>query len=141
MGLLDGNIEKQYFVFTLGSRYFGLSISHVTKVISVETLFPAPLLKNYYLGFFIHADTPVPLLSIKKRLGLGGEDLGKMSVVITIGSEMFGLSIDGNYQVVEIDSDPEPLPDKFTGVVRKYFIGRGAMNEKKFIILNVESLM
>jgi len=141
MGLLDGNIERQYFVFTLGSRYFGLSISHVIKVISVETLFPAPLLKEYYLGFFVHQDIPVPLLSIKKRLGLGGEDLGGMSVLINIGSETIGLSIDGNYKVIELDDDLEPLPEKFTGAVRKYFIGRGTMNDKNFIILNVESLM
>jgi chemotaxis signal transduction protein len=141
MGLLDGNIERQYFVFTLGSRYFGLSISHVTKVISVEKLFQAPLLKEYYLGFFVHDQSPVPLLSIKKRLGLGGEDHGKMSVLIAIGSEIVGLSIDGNYMVVELDSDPEPLPDKFTGVVRKYFTGRGTMNDKNFIVLNIESLV
>ena len=141
MGLLDGNIERQYFVFTLGARYFGLSISHVKKVISVDKLFPAPLIKEYYLGYFIHADSPVPLLSIKKRLGLGGEDLGKMSVLVTIESETVGLSIDGHYQVLELESDPEPLPDKFTGVVRQYFTGRGTMNEMKFIILNVESLV
>lgn len=141
MGLLDGNIERQYFVFTLGSRYFGLSISHVKRVISVERLFQTPLLKKYYLGFFIHQDAPVPLISIKKRLGLGGEDLGKMSVLITIGSETIGLSIDGNYQVLELEKDPEPIPEKFTGAVRKYFIGRGAMNDRKFIILNVEALM
>ena len=140
MKLFDGDIEKQYFLFTLGNRYFGVSIGEVVKVVSINKVYSAPLLSEYLMGFILHEGKPVPLMSLKKRIGLSGDDRGDMVLIVRYDGDNLGFSIDGNYQVVQIEQELSPIPSDFKGVVKRFFKARGALDGKNFIILNVDAL-
>ncbi|GEM_PF-1761131 len=141
MGLLDGDIEKQFFVFALGNRSFGISIKEIVKVVSVEKVYIAPLLSDFILGFIVHQGEPIPYLSLKRRLGLKEDESGDMALLVDVGQKTFGFSIDGDYQVVQLELDPTPLPPDFKGVVKKYFKARAEQNDRRFIILDVDALV
>jgi len=140
MGLFDGDIEKQYFIFSLGNRSFGISLRKILKVVTVDKIFKAPLLSDFMLGFIIHKGEPIPYLSLKKRLGLKGDEQSNMALLVKIDEDVFGLSIDGNYKVIQLEVDPNPMPPKFKGVVKKYFEARAEQDNRKFIILNANAL-
>ena len=140
MRLFDGDTEKQYFLFSLGNRYFGVSIGEVIKVISVSKVYSTPLLSEYFMGFILHERMPLPLMSLKKRIGLSGDDKGEMALIVRHEGGNLGFSIDGDYQVVQIEQEPSPIPSDFKGVVKRFFIARGVLNGKNFIILNVGAL-
>ena len=140
MRLFDGEIEKQYFLFTLGKRYFGVSIGEVVKVISINKVYSAPLLSDYFIGFILHQGEPIPLMSLKRRIGLSGDDIGDMALIIRHEGDNLGFSIDGDYKVVQIEQDPSPIPSDFKGVVKRFFKARGTLNDENFIILNVGAL-
>lgn len=140
MRLFDGDTKKQYFIFTLGKRYFGVPIGVVVKVISISKVYSAPLLSEYFMGFVLHEKRPVPLMSLKRRIGLSGDDGVSMALIVRHEEDNFGFSIDGDYQVVQIEQEPSPIPSDFTGVVKKFFTARGALNDKNFIILNIDAL-
>lgn len=141
MGLLDGDIEKQYFIFSLGNRSFGVSIREVVKVVLVDKVFIAPLLSDFILGFIVHQGEPVPYLSLKRRLGLREYERGDMALLVKVGEETFGLSIDGDYEVIQLELDPAPLPPELKGVVKKYFRARAEQKDRRFIILDVGALV
>ncbi len=140
MRLFDGDTEKQYFLFTLGKRYFGVSIGEVVKVISINKVYSAPLLSEYFMGFILHERKPIPLMSLKRRIGLAGDDSGEMALIVGHEGDNFSFSIDGEYQVVQIEQEPSPIPSDFKGVVKRFFKARGVLNDKNFIILNVGAL-
>ena len=141
MRLLDGDIEKQFFIFTLGNRSFGISLKEIEKVVSVDKIFVAPLLSDFILGFIIHQGEPIPYLSLKRRLGLKEDESGEMALLVKVDQKTFGLSIDGDYEVVQLELDPTPLPPDFKGVVKKYFKARAERNDRRFIILDVGALV
>ena len=140
MGLLDGDIEKQYFIFNLGNRSFGISLRKILKVVSVEKIFKVPLLSDFMLGFIIHKGEPIPYLSLKKRLGLNGDEKSDMALLVKIDEDVFGLSIDGDYKVIQLEVDPDPMPPKLKGVVEKFFEARAEQDDRRFIILNANAL-
>ena len=174
MGLFDGDVDKQYFLFSLGNRRFGVPIKEVVKVIQVEKVSFVPLLLDYFLGLILHEGTPIPFISLKKRLGLHGEEKNSVALIIRVGSvgvgggvggvggvgdggdggdggenrgrgmyeggETMGISIDAGYEVVQLESNPEPLPDKVKGNVKKLFKARALVNDVSTLILNIEAL-
>jgi purine-binding chemotaxis protein CheW len=141
MGFLDGDIEKQYFIFTLGNRSFGIPLKEIVKVVSVEKVFLTPLLSYFLLGFIIHQGEPIPYVSLKRRLGLREDERGDMALLVKNGDNTFGLSIDGDYKVIQLELDPVPLPAELKGVVKKFFKARAEQGDRKFIILNVDALV
>ena len=140
MGLLDGGIEKQYFLFALEKRTFGVPIADVVKVIAVDLIYPVPLLPDFFWGFIIHDNRPVPYINLKKRLGLAGQGIKEIGVLAQIGSETIAFSIDGSYEVIQLEEEPSPIPMEFKGIVKDLFRARGTINNRNFIILNVQAL-
>jgi chemotaxis signal transduction protein len=140
MGLLDGGIERQYFLFTLEQRSFGVPVVDIVKVISVRKIHTVPLLSDFFWGFIIHEKKPVPYINLKKKLGLAGPAQGDIGVLAQIGSELVGFSIDGGYEVIQLTEEPTPIPMEFKGVVKDLFKARGTINNRNFIILNINAL-
>jgi purine-binding chemotaxis protein CheW len=140
MGFFDGDIEKQYFIFNLGNRSFGISLKKILRVVSVEKVFKAPLLSDFMLGFIIYKGEPIPYLSLKRRLGLKDDEKSNVALLVKIGEHVFGLSIDGDYKVIQLEVPPNPMPPKLKGVVKKYFEARAEQDDRRFIILNANAL-
>ena len=133
-------IERQYFIFALEKRTFGVPIADIVKVISIDRIYRIPLLSASFWGFIIHEKRPVPYLNLKKRLTMTGQASSEIGVLVRVGSEIIGFSIDGSYEVVQLDREPEPIPMEFKGVMKNFFRARGTHNNRNFIILNVHAL-
>jgi chemotaxis signal transduction protein len=141
MGLLDGEIERQYFLFSLGKRTFGVPIADVAKVISIDKVYTVPLLEDFFWGFILHDDKPIPFINLKKKLKLAGQADNEIGVLVRVGQEMVAFSIDGSYEVVQVAQEPTPIPMEFKGAVKDIFTARGTHNNRNFIILNVNALV
>lgn len=133
-------IERQYFLFALEKRTFGVPIVDIVKVVSVERIYRIPLLSAFFWGFIIHEKKPIAYLNLKKRLGMAGQAGSEIGVLVRVGTETLGFSIDGSYEVVEIEREPEPIPMEFKGIMKNFFRARGTYNNRNFIILNVHAL-
>jgi chemotaxis signal transduction protein len=140
IGLLNGVIERQYFLFALEKRTFGVPIADVVKVVSIERIYRIPLLSVFFWGFIIHEKRPVPYINLKKRMNMAGRADNEIGVIVRVGSEPIAFSIDGSYEVVELEREPEPIPMEFKGVMKNFFSARGTHNNRNFIILNVRAL-
>jgi len=138
--LLDGVIERQYFLFALEKRTFGVPIADIVKVVSVDRIYRIPLLSAFFWGFIIHEKKPIAYLNLKKRLSIAGRGSNEIGVLARVGSEVIGFSIDGSYEVIELEREPEPLPMEFKGIMKNFFRARGTHNNRNFIILNVCAL-
>lgn len=140
IGFLNGVIEPRYFLFALEKRTFGIPISDVMKVVSINKIYRIPLLSPFFWGFIIHENRPVPYINLKKRLSMTGRADNEIGVIVRVGSAPIAFSIDGSYEVVELEREPEPIPMEFKGVMRNFFKARGTHNNRNFIILNVHAL-
>jgi chemotaxis signal transduction protein len=133
-------IEQQYFLFALEKRTFGVPIADIVKVISIDKIYRVPLLSAFFWGFIVHEKRPVAYLNLKKRLSMAGQAGNEIGVLVRVGSETVGFSIDGSYEVVQLEREPEPIPMEFKGVMKNFFRARGTHNNRNFIILNVHAL-
>lgn len=133
-------IGQQYFLFALERRTFGVPIADVVKVISIDRIYPVPLLTSFFWGFIVHEKRPVPYINLKKRLGLAGQPNSGIGVLVRVGTELIGFSIDGSYEVIHLEREPEPIPMEFKGVMKNFFKARGTHNNRNFIILDVRGL-
>jgi chemotaxis signal transduction protein len=133
-------IGQQYFLFALERRTFGVPIADVVKVISIDRIYPVPLLTSFFWGFIVHEKRPVPYINLKKRLGLAGQPNSDIGVLVRVGAELIGFSIDGSYEVIHLEREPEPIPMEFKGVMKNFFKARGTHNNRNFIILDVRGL-
>jgi chemotaxis signal transduction protein len=140
IGFTDGVVERQYFLFALEKRTFGVPIADIVKVVSIDRIYRIPLLSAFFWGFIIHEKRPVPYLNLKKRLNMAGRDSNEIGVLVRVGSEVVGFSIDGSYEVVQLEREPEPIPMEFKGIIKNLFKARGTHNNRNFIILNVHAL-
>jgi len=133
-------IERQYFLFALEKRTFGVPITDVVKVISVDKIYRIPLLSTFFWGFIIHEKRPVPYINLKKRMNMTGTAGSEIGVLARVGSEIIAFSIDGSYEVAQLDREPEPIPMEFKGVMKNFFKARGTHENRNFIILNMKAL-
>ena len=133
-------IGQQYFLFALEKRTFGVPIGDVVKVISIDRVYPVPLLPSFFWGFIVHERTPVPYINLKKRLGMAGQSSSEIGVIVRVGTEVIGFSIDGSYEVIQLEREPEPIPMEFKGIMKNFFKARGTHNNRNFIILDVHAL-
>ena len=74
---------------------------------------------------------------VLRRERQAGSEIG---VLVRVGTETIGFSIDGSYEVVQLEREPEPIPMEFKGVMKNFFRARGTHNNRNFIILNVHGL-
>ena len=132
--------ERQYFLFALEKRTFGVPIADIVKVVSIDRIYRIPLLSAFFWGFIIHEKRPVPYLNLKKRLSMTGQDNSEIGVLVRVGSETIGFSIDGSDRVVQLEREPEAIPMEFKGVMKNFFRARGTHNNRNFIILNMHAL-
>jgi chemotaxis signal transduction protein len=132
--------ERQYFLFALEKRTFGVPIADIVKVISIDRIYRVPLLSPLFWGFIIHEKRPVPYVNLKKRMSMTGQASSEIGVIVRVGSEITAFSIDGSYEVVQLEREPEPIPMEFKGVMKNFFRARGTHDNRNFIILDMHAL-
>ena len=112
----DENVEQvQWLGFYLGEEEYALDIEVVSELIKPRTLTELPQVPNYICGIITLRGEVIPVVDLKKRLGLKHEknhcDPDLQRIVVCDGKEQrVGLLVDSISQVIRLPVDEIEKP-------------------------------
>ncbi len=133
----------EYLTFNLGDEHYGVDVLSVQEIIGVPHLSRLPRAPDYVLGVMNLRGNVVPVLDIRRKLGLEvSEEDDPVVVVLHVGEKIMGAVVDGVEDVLEIrDQDIQDAPD-FSGTVHKdYLRGLTKRDDELLILLELDRLL
>jgi purine-binding chemotaxis protein CheW len=129
--------------FNLGEEY-GVPISQVQEIVRVGGITMVPNSPSYMEGVINLRGRVLPVLNLRKRLGLSGKAMSNSSriVVTEIADKVIGLLVDAVSHVIKVPPENvEPAPEEVLEVDTDYITGVGKLNDKMIILLDLERLL
>jgi chemotaxis signal transduction protein len=131
--------DKALFLFfTAGSRQYTVPLDRVKRVVPLEFISKAPLLKEFFDGVFRFEGEIVALLNLAALHGMAGavEDAELLVLIYRIDKQLVGLIIGRVDKVEEFDASSLVFFDSgLEGVEKKAVLG-----DIDFLFFDVDSL-
>ena len=118
-------MQGKYLTFLVGEVAYGIEISYVMEIISVQEITLVPHTHAYVKGIINLRGTVVPVIDMGMRFGRGEIVYTEKTCIIVLSMDdmSVGILVDGVQDVVDIDDDSIQEPPKTTGnSLKNYFI-------------------
>lgn len=140
---LDDNI-RQLVTFTLANQDYGIDIMQTQDIHGMLPITPIPNSLDFVVGVVNLRGRVIPILDLKKRFNLYGDEDGANNIVVLTLKEMtVGILIDKILKVVNLQEDRIlPPPPVVAGIGREYITGVGRDDDDRLlIILDIDKLL
>ncbi|UCG79319.1 MAG: purine-binding chemotaxis protein CheW [Nitrospirota bacterium] len=140
-GLVRGT---QLVVFRIGKEYYGMGIDAIREIVRLPEITEVPDAPDYLEGMINLRGKVVPVVDLKKRLRISGDEHGKSTrVLITDKTEtLAGLIVDSVEEVANIEPDSvEPPPEMMSAIGIEYITGVAKTADRLVILLDVKKIM
>ena len=118
-------MRGKYLNFLVGDAGYGIEISYVVEIISVQDITLVPHTHTYVKGIINLRGTVVPVIDMGMRFGAGGVVYTDKTCIIVLSMDdmSVGILVDGVQDVSDIDEENIQEPPKTTGnSMKNYFI-------------------
>lgn len=129
--------------FRLGEEWYGQDIRYIQEVNRVQNVTEVPGSPEYILGVINLRGNVIPVMNLRKRLGMETIPPTKKSRVIVVEFEdsQLGMLVDSVHHVLEIPYGQITDPPESAMTERNRFIsGIGQMNERLVFFINIEKI-
>ncbi len=126
-----GGVEEQLVTYRLGSEEFASAITEVKEIIRVPEIVSIPRAPEFVEGVINLRGTIVPVLDLRRRLGMSREERGEHARIVVVELEglLTGLIVDGVREVLKVPRESiEPPPDILAGVDTRFLRGIAKVN-------------
>ena len=140
----DGEGERgrdvQYVTFHLGRPLYGIEIRRVREIVRVESITPIPQAPPHVAGVVNLRGRLIPVLSLRKRLGLPAAEQTKDSRIVIVESagRPLGLIVDRVGQVTRLAAALLEPPPEEAGIAREFVSALGRAPETVLVILDLD---
>ena len=100
--------SKQYIVVMVGSEQYGIDISYIDNIVRMQKITRVPKAQPYFKGMINLRGEVVPVMSVRKKMGLEDDVFTNASRIIIIKLEesgSFGIIVDEVKGVVNLSDD------------------------------------
>ena len=139
---MNGQMRKiedgtQLVTFRLGQETYGIDIFKIQEVIHLQKISSIPNSPKFVEGVIDVRDQVIPVVNLKKRLGVREDGGDKQRIVILdLDEQVLGVIVDDISKVIKLESkNYEILPDAVMGEGEKACITRLAKTEEGLIII------
>ena len=139
----SGN-DIQLVVFKLGREEYGVSILQVQEIKRITEITRVPHSPDYIKGVMNLRGSVLPVIDLKKRLGLPPEEYTEDTRIIIIKVEeiVVGMIVDAVSEVTTIDQNNiEPPQAVVGGIAADYLSGVGKLENRLLILLNTDAII
>lgn len=98
----------QYIVIRLGEEQFGIDIQFVENIVRMQNVTRIPKVPAYLKGVINLRGEVIPVVSIRLKMGLPADEIGRSSRIIILKTEQegnLGIIVDEVREVVTLSSD------------------------------------
>ncbi len=136
--------QRQFIAFRLGKTEFAVPIEQVWRIVPLTDITRVPRVSSFIEGIMNLRGEIIPVIDLRKRLGLGGSertDESRIMVVQTEGHRV-GMIVDTITGIVRLPEDAiEPPPDMIADISGVFLTGMTAYNDKLSIILDLSRVL
>lgn len=135
--------ELHLVTFNLGEQY-GVPISQVQEIIRVGNITIIPNSPAYMDGVINLRGKVLPVLNLRKKLKLSGNELTKKSriVVTEVKGKLLGLLVDGVSHVIKVPGESvEEAPEEILEKDTDYITGVCKLPDNLIILIDLERLL
>ena len=102
------SVKKQYIVVKIGSEQYGIDISYVDNIVRMQKITRVSKAQTYFKGIINLRGEIVPVMSVRKRMGLDDDVFTNASRIIILKIEQqgaLGIIVDEVKEVVTLGAD------------------------------------
>jgi len=130
--------------FFLDREEYGVDVRLVQEIRRVTEITQVPRAPDFIKGVINLRGRIIPVIDLKKKLGLGEVIVGKVSriVVVTLKGRLLGLLVDGASQVLKVPvSLVEPAPEEVLQKGGDYLRGVAKLEKRLIILVDLETVL
>ncbi len=140
----DGANAQEYLTFVLGNEAYGLEILKVQEIRGYDTVTKIANTPDFIKGVVNLRGRIVPIVDLRIKFNLGKVEYDEFTVVIilNLSGRVVGMVVDGVSDVMNLqESQIRAVPDIVSSIDTKYITGLATVDEKMFILVDIEQLM
>ncbi len=136
--------ENQYVVFRLDREIYGLEISAVREIITMQPITEVPGTEDYIEGVINLRGRVIPVFNLHRRFNLAEGEITRSTriVVVEVEGNSIGMVVDGVSEVVRITRDLIEQPSSILcGIGEEYLTGVAKMADRLVILLDLNRVL
>lgn len=134
----------QFVVFRVGKELFGVNIASVQEIVRVPEVTQVPDAPDFLEGVINLRGRILPVVDLRKRLGLAAAEKSKTSRVLVTEKEgkVVGLLVDAASEVLRITADEiEDPPEMIAAIGVEYITAVAKIEERLVILLDLQKVL
>ena len=146
--VIDTTLEretKQYIVVNIGKEQYGIDIGFVDNIVRMQKSTRVPKAQSYFKGIINLRGEIVPVMSIRKKMGLEDDVITDASRIIILKIEekgLLGIMVDEVCEVVTLNVDEIDKSAINTNSAKDNFInGIGKNGESLISLFEINSII
>lgn len=138
--------SKQYIDVRLGEDLYGIEIKYIHNIIIMQSITRVPKAQAYYYGVINLRGDIIPVMSLRKRLGLNDEEFTPSTRIMIVKQESsaspVGLVVDEVNEVITLNEDDvDTMSYDENDEMAVYSTGIGKLDNKLISILNIPEII
>ncbi|HCR44203.1 MAG TPA: chemotaxis protein CheW [Ruminococcaceae bacterium] len=137
-------LEKKYLTFWTGEELFGIPITDVVQIISMQEITALPDFPDYAKGVINLRGEIVPVIDMRIRLGKPEAEYNDNTCIIVTNIEdsYMGFIVDTVDEVTDIEDDKiSPPPKVSKDITNRYLTGIGQNGDKVVLLLDIAKIL
>lgn len=145
--MLEEDTQKgKFMTFRTGKEFFGISISYVHEIISMQAITGVPEVEDYIKGLINLRGKIIPVIDVRTRFKMEPIEYDDRTciIVISVKSMMIGLIVEKIAEVDDIDDNDIVPPPTLGNKVKehnKYVYGLARKGGSVKLLLDPEKLI
>lgn len=140
----NSEMDGKYLTFWTDNQLFGISISDVVQIVSIQKITPIPQFPNYVKGVINLRGDIIPVIDVRLRFDKPEIAYSESTciIVININQRQYGLVVDAVDEVVKIDDKNITAPPTVAdNTENDYLKGIAKLKEKVVLLLDVVTIL
>ncbi len=131
----------QYIGFLMNGNEYTIPILKVQEIVNLPNVTKLPQASDYLEGVTNLRGKIIPIINLKKMVGLPSESAGEKVIVISSGRITFGILVDGITGVVSIEEDEIEPAANFMNTQIDQIEGVARLNDRLVVLLDTKKLI
>lgn len=131
--------SKQYIVVMVGDEHYGIDIGYIDNIVRMQKITRVPRVQDYFRGVINLRGEVVPIMSLRKKIGLEDDVFTNASRIIILkleGNASLGIIVDEVREVVNLSEDEIDKTNK-----GKFINGIGKHEEELISLLEINAIV
>ena len=131
----------QYIGFLMNGSEYTIPILKVQEIVNLPNVTKLPQASDYLEGVTNLRGKIIPIINLKKMVGLPSESSGEKVIVISSGRITFGILVDGITGVISIEQDEIEPAANFMNTQIEQIEGVARLNDRLVVLLDTKKLI